>query len=132
MDLIIFLIGGFFLFKQKTAYEMRISDWSSDVCSSDLVEPDLDLIVLGEMGIANSTAAAALCARSFGGTAADWVGPGTGVGAEGVTRKVEVVERALAVHAYAGRSAFETLRRVGGRETAAIAGAAMQIGRAHV
>src|SRR3546814_4774820 len=27
---------GFFLFKQKTAYEMRISDWSSDVCSSDL------------------------------------------------------------------------------------------------
>src|SRR3546814_8787942 len=95
---------------------MRISDWSSDVCSSDL----------GEMGIANSTAAAALCARSFGGTAADWVGPGTGVGAEGVTRKVEVVERALAVHAYAGRSAFETLRRVGGRETAAIAGAAMQ------
>src|SRR3546814_14695132 len=50
----------------------------------------------------------------------------SGVGAEGVTRKVEVVERALAVHAYAGRSAFETLRRVGGRETAAIAGAAMQ------
>src|SRR3546814_15889631 len=47
----------------------------------------------------------------------------SGVGAEGVTRKVEVVERALAVHAYAGRSAFETLRRVGGRETAAIAGA---------
>src|SRR3546814_10680403 len=29
----------FFLFKQKTAYEMRISDWSSDVCSSDLHEP---------------------------------------------------------------------------------------------
>src|SRR3546814_3137689 len=40
----------FFFFKQKTAYEMRISDWSSDVCSSDLLEihlarrndPDLD------------------------------------------------------------------------------------------
>src|SRR3546814_6946414 len=30
----------FFFFKQKTAYEMRISDWSSDVCSSDLVEYD--------------------------------------------------------------------------------------------
>src|SRR3546814_2081761 len=29
--------GGVFFFKQKTAYEMRISDWSSDVCSSDLV-----------------------------------------------------------------------------------------------
>src|SRR3546814_9027049 len=35
--------SGFFFFKQKTAYEMRISDWSSDVCSSDLAERDLDL-----------------------------------------------------------------------------------------
>src|SRR3546814_4630447 len=34
---------GFFFFKQKTAYEMRISDWSSDVCSSDLLaDPGLD------------------------------------------------------------------------------------------
>src|SRR3546814_1857153 len=32
------LFGYFFFFKQKTAYEMRISDWSSDVCSSDLVD----------------------------------------------------------------------------------------------
>src|SRR3546814_5787411 len=32
-----------FFFKQKTAYEMRISDWSSDVCSSDLRDPDLCL-----------------------------------------------------------------------------------------
>src|SRR3546814_10303482 len=30
----------FFIFKQKTAYEMRISDWSSDVCSSDLKSPE--------------------------------------------------------------------------------------------
>src|SRR3546814_4390053 len=33
---VIFLCYMFFFFKQKTAYEMRISDWSSDVCSSDL------------------------------------------------------------------------------------------------
>src|SRR3546814_15242778 len=33
------LLFRFFFFKQKTAYEMRISDWSSDVCSSDLLEP---------------------------------------------------------------------------------------------
>src|SRR3546814_8065466 len=33
------LMWRFFFFKQKTAYEMRISDWSSDVCSSDLVQP---------------------------------------------------------------------------------------------
>src|SRR3546814_2267146 len=34
------LVFGFFFFKQKTAYEMRISDWSSDVCSSDLIAFD--------------------------------------------------------------------------------------------
>src|SRR3546814_5705809 len=33
----LFLVFVFFFFKQKTAYEMRISDWSSDVCSSDLI-----------------------------------------------------------------------------------------------
>src|SRR3546814_8958158 len=35
------LFRYFFFFKQKTAYEMRISDWSSDVCSSDLIEARL-------------------------------------------------------------------------------------------
>src|SRR3546814_9144267 len=38
--LCIFVVLCFFFFKQKTAYEMRISDWSSDVCSSDLLSPD--------------------------------------------------------------------------------------------
>src|SRR3546814_6312560 len=45
----------FFLFKQKTAYEMRISDWSSDVCSSDLVahsrEMDSAIVLLATIGI---------------------------------------------------------------------------------
>src|SRR3546814_9215918 len=35
--MLLYGVSGFFFFKQKTAYEMRISDWSSDVCSSDLV-----------------------------------------------------------------------------------------------
>src|SRR3546814_6950917 len=39
-----FFISYFFFFKQKTAYEMRISDWSSDVCSSDLKKLDLDSV----------------------------------------------------------------------------------------
>src|SRR3546814_5984637 len=47
-----FYIGFFFFFKQKTAYEMRISDWSSDVCSSDLVE--LDLLEDAQDGIAGN------------------------------------------------------------------------------
>src|SRR3546814_7881541 len=37
----------FFFFKQKTAYEMRISDWSSDVCSSDLAATDARVMLLG-------------------------------------------------------------------------------------
>src|SRR3546814_1769393 len=48
MLLCVFSCWGFFFFKQKTAYEMRISDWSSDVCSSDLEEllPDDALVLL--------------------------------------------------------------------------------------
>lgn len=90
------------------------------------VDPDLDLLVVGEMGIGNSTAAAALCARSLGGDGADWVGPGTGVDSEGIRRKIDAVDRALARHADAPLTAFETLRRVGGREIAAIAGAVLR------
>src|SRR3546814_6140578 len=41
MSLFVFIVYYFFFFKQKTAYEMRISDWSSDVCSSDLSGMDM-------------------------------------------------------------------------------------------
>jgi nicotinate-nucleotide--dimethylbenzimidazole phosphoribosyltransferase len=89
------------------------------------VPEDCDLLVLGEMGIANSTAAAALAARSFGGGGADWVGPGTGIDSRGIARKIEVVDSGLAIHRQAPIEPFETLRRVGGRETAALAGAVL-------
>lgn len=97
-----------------------------------VVRPGLDLLVVGEMGIGNSTAAAALCARSYGGTPAQWVGPGTGVDADGIARKLAVVERALAFHDAAPRTPFETLRRLGGREIAAIAGAVLEARRQRV
>jgi nicotinate-nucleotide--dimethylbenzimidazole phosphoribosyltransferase len=90
------------------------------------VDADLDLLAVGEMGIGNSTAAAALCARSFGGSASEWVGPGTGVDAAGIIRKTEVIERGLAFHADAPATPFEMLRRLGGREIAAIAGAVVR------
>jgi nicotinate-nucleotide--dimethylbenzimidazole phosphoribosyltransferase len=93
---------------------------------ADAVDPNLDMIVLGEMGIGNSTAAAALCARSFGGDAQSWVGPGSGIDDAGIRRKVAVVDQSIAFHAKAPASAFETLRRVGGREIAAIAGAVLR------
>src|SRR3546814_4570142 len=52
------IMGGFFFFKQKTAYEMRISDWSSDVCSSDLFNAfPAERVTLGGYGLVNLTAA---------------------------------------------------------------------------
>ncbi len=57
-----------------------------------------DLLCLGEMGIGNTTIAAALCAGLFGGKGADWVGPGTGVDEAGLKRKAKVVDKALALH----------------------------------
>ncbi|MCG2841614.1 nicotinate-nucleotide--dimethylbenzimidazole phosphoribosyltransferase [Sandaracinobacter sp. RS1-74] len=87
---------------------------------------DAELLVLGEMGIGNSTAAAALAAASFGGDGASWVGPGTGVDAHGLARKAQAVDDALATHAGELRTPFEILRRLGGREIVAIAGAAIE------
>lgn len=88
-----------------------------------VVDPGTDLLFVGEMGIANTTPAAALCARSFGGTAAHWAGRGTGIDDAAVARKIAVIDQALALHGPGCASPFETLRRLGGREIAAMAGA---------
>ena len=90
------------------------------------VDADADLLCLGEMGIGNTTAAAALAAALCGGTGADWAGPGTGVDREGVARKAAVVDAALARHPEAGRDPLAALACLGGRELAAIAGAVVQ------
>lgn len=90
------------------------------------VPESAQLLVLGEMGIGNSTAAAALAARSFGGPVRQWVGPGTGVDDAGIARKIAVIEAALTHHRDAPVTPFETLRRVGGREIVAIAGAVVR------
>lgn len=82
-----------------------------------------DLLCLGEMGIGNTTAAAAVYHALYGGAAADWVGPGTGLDAAGMKRKAEAVARAVARAGGQGLDPLEILRRVGGREIAAIAGA---------
>ncbi|WP_188911810.1 nicotinate-nucleotide--dimethylbenzimidazole phosphoribosyltransferase [Aureimonas endophytica] len=84
-----------------------------------------DLLCIGEMGIANTTIAAALCAGLFGGTGTDWVGKGTGLDAAGLARKAAVVDRALALHGAHLADPLEVLRRLGGRELAAMAGAVL-------
>lgn len=86
------------------------------------LEPGYDLVAVGEMGIGNTTVAAALAAALVGGPAERFVGPGTGLDAMGVRRKAEVVERGLALHASARGRPFEILRRLGGFELAAMCG----------
>jgi nicotinate-nucleotide--dimethylbenzimidazole phosphoribosyltransferase len=82
-----------------------------------------DLLCIGEMGIGNTTIAAAIFAALFGGPASDWVGRGTGVDDEGMARKRDAVDAALAFHHGRLSDPLEVLRRVGGRELAAMAGA---------
>ena len=82
-----------------------------------------DLLCIGEMGIGNTTIAAAICHGLYGGKPEDWVGPGTGVDAEGLKRKASAVARAVALHKAHLSDPLEVLRRLGGRELAAMAGA---------
>jgi nicotinate-nucleotide--dimethylbenzimidazole phosphoribosyltransferase len=96
------------------------------------VEPGIDVIALGEMGIANTTSAAALCCALFGGRAAEWVGPGTGVVGDALQRKIAVVDDAVRLHRPQATDAFDLLARLGGRELAAITGAVIAARRARV
>ncbi|MGL4635064.1 MAG: nicotinate-nucleotide--dimethylbenzimidazole phosphoribosyltransferase [Beijerinckiaceae bacterium] len=82
-----------------------------------------DLLCLGEMGIGNTTIAAAIYHALYGGKAADWVGRGTGVDDAGLARKIAAVEKAVALHKAHLSDPLEVLRRLGGREIAAMAGA---------
>ena len=87
------------------------------------VEDGLDLLCLGEMGIGNTTSASAICHALYGGTGADWTGPGTGVAGDTLTHKADVVSRAVAFHRDAMTDGINVMRCVGGAELAAIAGA---------
>lgn len=89
------------------------------------VPESCDLLVPGEMGIGNTTAAAALAASLYGGNAATWVGPGTGVNGDALASKIGVVDAALGFHAASLGDPLEALRRVGGRELAAMFGAVL-------
>ena len=97
----------------------------------DAVSDDLDTLIVGEMGIGNTTSAAALACALFGGAAADWTGPGTGLDAAGIALKTRVVAAAMDLHGedighgeYIG-DPVQALRCVGGRELAAMAGAVL-------
>jgi nicotinate-nucleotide--dimethylbenzimidazole phosphoribosyltransferase len=91
----------------------------------DAVCDDADLVCLGEMGIGNTTAASALCAALFGGGAERWVGRGTGVDDSGLARKRAVIDKALQVHAATLDDPLRIAAALGGRELAALFGAAL-------
>ncbi|MAA99917.1 MAG: nicotinate-nucleotide--dimethylbenzimidazole phosphoribosyltransferase [Stappia sp.] len=124
---------------------LKVFDLALDLPTPDIVEEDAfdeancaatmafgmeavsggtDLLCIGEMGIGNTTVAAAVLSGLFGGTPGDWVGPGTGVDDDGMARKREAVEGAVARIA-GTRDPLEVLRRVGGREIAAMSGAVL-------
>lgn len=95
----------------------------------EAVDPTADVFITGEMGIGNTTPAAAVACGLFGGTAEDWTGRGSGVDDKGLSVKTTVVKEGLARHAEALADPLEVLRRLGGRELAAMTGA---IARARV
>ena len=97
---------------------------------ADAVDPDADILILGEMGIGNSAVSAALAGAVFGGRAEDWVGPGTGAAGDVLARKTLTVAEGLARHA--PTSTAETLAAFGGREQAAICGAILRAREAGV
>lgn len=87
-----------------------------------------NVVLLGEMGIGNTSAAAMLLARLTGQDLADCVGAGTGLDAAGLARKREVLARVLHLHAGA-TTPFAALAAFGGFEIATLAGAALQAAR---
>ncbi len=95
-----------------------------------VVALDADLLVIGEMGIGNTTAAAAICAALFGRTAEDWTGRGTGVDEPTYARKVAAVRRAA--DRVRDLTPVEIMREVGGSELAAMAGATLEARRRSV
>src|SRR5579871_1796292 len=82
-----------------------------------------DLLILGEMGIGNTTPAAAIYHALYGGEAEDWVGRGTGVDDDGLRRKADAVRAAVDLHRADLTEPLQVLARLGGREIAAMAGA---------
>lgn len=88
-------------------------------------ERGLDLLILGEMGIGNTTSAAAVASALLGRDPATLVGAGTGLDSEGIRHKADVITRALDLHGlrHMPLSAADVLAKVGGLEIASLAGA---------
>ena len=101
------------------------------VAGYNAVPEEADLVVLGEMGIGNTTAAAAVAAALFGG-GSRFAGHGTGLDEEGLRRKQVVIDDALARHAPILDDPLRIAAALGGRELAALLGACLAARHARV
>ena len=101
------------------------------VAGYNAVPEEADLVVLGEMGIGNTTAAAAVAAALFGG-GSRFAGHGTGLDEEGMRRKQVVIDDALARHAPILDDPLRIAAALGGRELAALLGACLAARHARV
>ena len=98
----------------------------------DAVPADADLVCLGEMGIGNTTAAAAIAAALFGGGGNRWAGRGTGVDDHGLARKRIAIDSTLARHSNILGDPLRIAAALGGRELAAMLGAALAARRQRI
>lgn len=116
------------------ALDMPVGDFSQEAamdekgCAATIafgmeaIAGGVDLVCLGEMGIANTTSASAIYAALFGGEVEEWVGDGAGADAEQRARKITAIKAGLELHASKLSDPLEVLRCLGGREIAAMAG----------
>jgi nicotinate-nucleotide--dimethylbenzimidazole phosphoribosyltransferase len=102
------------------------------VYGMEAIDGGVDLLAPGEMGIGNTTSAAAIYAALYGGPAARWTGRGTGVDDAGLDRKNAVIDAALALHGRRLTDPLEILRTLGGREIAGMMGAILAARRNRV
>jgi len=93
------------------------------VIGMNAVPEDTDVMCLGEMGIGNTTSAAAICHALYGESAEFWTGAGTGVTGDAMATKISVVGAGVTCHKPKIGDGLDALMYVGGRELAAIAGA---------
>ena len=96
------------------------------------IPENADMLLVGEMGIGNTTAAAAISMACFGGNAADWVGRGTGVDDAGLQLKADVISQGMATNQDLCNTGFGILSAFAGREMAAIAGAVLAARHRHI
>ncbi len=100
-------------------------DLNAEPPDTDPIDRPIDILGLGEVGIGNTTSAAAIICAATGFAPADAAGRGTGLDNKGLTHKIEVLEKVLQFQNPDSANGLEILQKLGGFEIAGMAGAAL-------